>query len=165
MTVLETIKNDLISAFKKGDSDAVSVLRLVEATIKNKEIEKRTWLSKKNQDASELEKQSKLSDEEITAVLISEAKKRKEAIEQFQKGNRDDLVKKEEKEFLILQKYLPAQFSPEEIRQEVLKTIAELKPAGPADFGKIMNVLAARLKGKADGKIIAEILKKELEKS
>lgn len=170
MSILQTIKSDLISALKNRDAETVSVLRLIDSAVKNKEIGKRTLLarlgaSKMTQikDVAELEKQSRLSEEEIIELLMSETKKRKEAIEQFRKGGRNDLAEKEEKEIAILQKYLPTQLTAEEIRQEAKRVIAETKPIGPSDFGKTMGILASRLKGRAEGKIVAEILKKELE--
>lgn len=154
MEVEKTIKQDLINALKNKEEEQISVLRLIKSAITNKEIEKRS----KSKESSEL------SEEEIIEVLASEAKRRKESIEAFKKGNRLDLVEKEKRELEIIQKYLPSQLSPEEIKKEVKKAIEEIKPGGPSDFGKVMGILSQRLKGRADGKTIADILRKELEK-
>lgn len=151
MNTLETIKKDLIAALKDKDKVRVSTLRLIEAVLKNKEIAKRGQ-----------GKPTEFSDDEIVQILSFEAKKRKEAIEAFQKGGRADLAEKESKELEIIKKYLPAQLSGEEIEKEVKSAIAELKPSGPSDFGKLMGFLSKKLKGRADGKTISEILKKEL---
>lgn len=108
------IKEDIISAIKSGLSDDVSTLRFLSSVIKNKELAKRKTLSKEPaswQTTAELEKLSELTDEEITGVILSEIKKRKESIVQYEKGGRAELAKKEETELGILKKYVPEEIS------------------------------------------------------
>lgn len=160
----DKIQNELKTALKEKNELVVSVLRMIAAAIKNQEIEKRTKLSKTIKDVLELEKLSKLTEEEVLEAVGREAKKRKEAITEFRKGNREDLASKEEQEFKIISRYLPEQLSEDEIKQEMEKVISEAKPSGPQDFGKIMGSLMARLKGRADGKLAGELLKEKLQK-
>lgn len=135
----EKINNDLKKAQKEKNEIELLVLRGVNATIHNKEIEK---------------KKKELDDEEIAEVLMSEAKKRKEAIIEFEKGNRRDLVEKEQKELEILKKYLPEQMSEEQVKQEAKKIIEETGAVGLQDMGKVMGALMSKLKGRADGGIV-----------
>ena len=140
-------------------------MRGINAAIHNKEIEKRTKLSKQEKDIEKLEKESKIIEEEVMEVVSNEAKKRKEAIEEFKKGDRNDLAEKEQKELEILKKYLPEQMNEEQIKQEAKKTIEETNATGVQDTGKVMSVLMPKLKGKAEGglvsKIVGELLKGE----
>jgi uncharacterized protein YqeY len=163
MSVIEKINEDLKKAQQEKDELEVLVLRGINAAIHNKEIEKRTKLSKEEKDIEKLKEGSKLTEEEIVEVVSSEAKKRKEAIEEFRKGDRDDLAKKEEKELEILKKYLPEQMGEEQIKEEAKKVIKEVSAIGPQDTGKVMEVLMPKLKGKAEGgmvsKIVSQLLK------
>lgn len=162
MILSAKIQNDLKTALKEKNAAALSVLRMITAAIKNKEIEKRTRLSKTEKSVIELEKLSKLNNEEVLEVLSREAKKRKESIAEFIKGGREDLAKKEEEEWKIIAQYLPQQFSEEEIKEEINRIIGEVKPQGSQDFGKIMGPLMTKLKGRADGKLVGELLKEKL---
>ena len=161
----EKINNELKKALQEKDELLLLVLRGVNAAIHNKEIEKRTQLSKQEKDVEKLKKESKLIEEEVMQVISSEAKKRKDSIEEFKKGGRDDLVEKEEKELEILKKYLPEQMSEEQIKEQAKKAIEETGAAGPQDTGKVMGALMPKLKGKAEGgmvsKIVSELLKGE----
>lgn len=162
MSLIEKINQDLRKALKGKNELEVLVLRGLNAAIHNKEIEKRTKLSKEEKDIEKLKEESKLTEEEFIEVISTEAKKRKEAIEEFRKGNRNDLVEKEGKELEILKKYLPEQMSEEQIKEEAKKAIEEVGAIGPKDTGKVMSVLMPRLKGKAEGvvasKIVGELL-------
>lgn len=157
----ETLQRDFKAALKERDSGAVSVLRMINAAIKNRELEKRNQL-RKTEAISDLEKLSKLTDEEITEVLRREAKKRKEAIEGFRAGAREELALGEEEELKFIEKYLPKQLAQDEVNTEIEKIIAEIKPKGPQDFGRVMGALMAKLRGKVDGKIAGELLKNKL---
>lgn len=140
------IKNDLNASVKSGDKITRDVLRLLNSDIKNKEIELR----------------KKLNDNEVVGVIKNSAKKRKDSIEQFAKGGREDLVSREEKELEVLKKYMPEQMGEEEIKaivQDVIK-----KSTGTSDFGKVMKEVMQRAKGTADGKMASGIVKEELEK-
>jgi len=149
MTLKERIKNDTIDGLKKGDKEKALTLRMLQAAIKNKEID-----LKKREEG--------LSDDEALDVISGEAKKRRDAIEAYQKGNRKDLVQKEQAELAILQVYLPLPLTDEEITGEVAKAIEETGAATPADIGKVMNSVMKRLKGKADGANVSAIVKKML---
>lgn len=162
MSLYETIQQDLKDSLKQKDSTAVSVLRMVVSAVKNRELEKRNKLSK-TEEVSDLEELSKLTDEEIIEVLSKQAKQRKESIEGFKSGGRDELALKEQEELEVISKYLPEQLSEDEINKEIEKTVNEIKPSGMQDFGKVMGVLMARLKGKADGNIAGKLLKERLQ--
>ncbi len=157
MSIKDKINEDIKSAFKGGSSEEVSTLRFLSSVIKNKELEKRARLSKENKDAAELEKLSELSDEEITGVVSSEIKKRKDSITQYEKGGRDDLVKKETAELEILKKYAPAEMPEEELRALIKNKIGNEK-----DIGKAMGLIMAEVKGRADGTIVKKIIEEEM---
>jgi len=150
----EKIKNELNNALKEKNELAVLTWRQLLAMIVNKEKEKKYKLK--------AEKEVELTDEEVLEVIASEAKKRKEAIVEFTKGKRDDLVEKEKKELALLEKYLPTQLSNEEIRDLVQKTIEKIKPQGMKDMGKVMAELMPQIKGRADGRVVSEIVKELL---
>ena len=161
----EKINSDLKKAQQEKDELVILVLRGVNAAIHNKEIEKRTKLSKEEKDIEKLKKESKIIEEEVVGVVSSEAKKRKEAIEEFKKGGRDEMAEKEQKELEILKKYLPEQMGEDQIKEEAKKTIEEVGAVGPQDIGKVMAGLMPKLKGKAEGgvvsKVVGELLKNE----
>ena len=161
----EKLDSDLKKAQQEKDELVLLVLRGINAAIHNKEIEKRTKLSKDEKDIAKLEKESKLIEEEVMQIILSEAKKRKDSIEEFKKGKRDDLVKKEEKELEILKKYLPEQMSEEQIKEQAKEVIKETGAVGSQDTGKVMAALMPKLKGRVEGgavsRIVNELLKSE----
>lgn len=133
------------SALKAGKKQELKVLRFVLSQIKYEEIAK----------------QKELSDEEIVSLLQKEIKKRKEAIEMFKKGNRSDLVKEEEEQITIIQKFLPQQLTEEELNKvidEVLSLEKEEK-----NMGKIIGLVVSRVKGKADGSTVADLVRQKLQ--
>ncbi len=148
MSTHDSIKENLTMALKGGDKDRAGVLRLLLAELNNKQKEKFGG------------KPQPLADEDALAVLQKEAKKRREAIELFKKGNRDDLVKKDEAELKIIEEYLPKQLS----REEVEKVVDDLAAKGAGDFNSLMKEAMKELKGKADGKVVSEIVKEKLAK-
>ena len=154
----EKINGEIKQAMINKEELLLLVLRGINASIKNKEIEKRTKLSKQEKDLAKLDELCKLSDEEIIDVISSEAKKRKDSIEEFTKGNRMDLVEKEQKELEILKKYLPEQMSEDAIKEIVQKAIAETSAIGPKDTGKVMAKIMPQVKGKVDGTIVSKIV-------
>jgi len=164
MTLKEKINENFRRSLKEKATLETSVLRMLWAAILNKEKEKRAKIAKDKKDMSEkdLEKESQLSDEESTEVVSSEAKKRKEAITGFQKGERPDLVEKEKKELEILQKYLPEQLSEEKIQKLAKEAIGKVGATGSQDMGKIMAELMPKVKGKADGTVVSRIVKELL---
>ena len=153
MSLVEKINKDLKQAMKEKNELLVLVLRSINSEIHNKEIEK-----KASSYAKASEDKEELTEEDILGILMSEAKKRKEAIEEFKKGNRNDLAEKEQKELEILKKYLPEQMSEDQIQEEAKKTIEELGAAGPQDTGKVMSVLMPKFKGKAEGGVVSKIV-------
>jgi hypothetical protein len=146
MPLADRIKSDLHAALKGGDAFATGVLRYLLAQLHNREIEKKTQGSG-----------GALSDEEAVAVLQKEAKKRKEAAALFTKGGRNDLAEQELREHDVITSYIPAQLSDEEI----VKVIDELI-SRHSDFGALMRETMGRVKGRADGKRVGELVKKRL---
>ena len=149
MGLNEKISDDLKAAMKSGDKIRLETLRTIRAALMEKEIEKRG-------------SGAAMSPEDEVGVLTSAAKKRKESIEVFQKGGRADLVEQEGKELAIIQEYLPRQMSADEVEAIVRGVAGELGAVSAADFGKVMSAVMKQLKGKADGKLIQEIVKKAL---
>lgn len=147
----QKIVDDLKLAMRAGDADRVGLLRLVQSAIHNKEIEKRT----KEKAVVDVE----LTEEETLQLMQTELKKRREAMEIFRKGEREDLASKEEKEAVIIMEYLPKQMSVEETEAAVSRILKEF---GAKDFGSAMKAVMAELRGKADAKMISEIIKKKL---
>jgi uncharacterized protein YqeY len=168
------IQENLNSALKEKKELEVSVLRLLSAAIFNKEKEKRYKLSKRksevelekmgkeSKEAEELEKESTLIDEEVIDVISSEIKKRKEAIVEFEKGDREDLVKKEKAEMEILTEYLPEQLSEEEIKKLATEVIGKTDAKEIKDMGKVMASITPQVKGKADMSLVSKIVKESL---
>lgn len=158
----EKLQKDLNESLKTGDSLKRLVLGLVMTAIKNKELMKRQQLSRTTSDVMQLEKQSQLTDEEVIEVIAGEVKKRREAIEQFKAGGRDELAQKEKSEMDILLTYLPEQLSEEEVRTEIQKTITEIGANGIKDMGKVIGAVMAKLKGKVEGGLVSKIVKELL---
>ena len=136
------LADDLKQALRSGDKLKVSVIRMTLAAVHNAEIAQgRTF-----------------DDPDILGVLSKEVKQRHESIEAFRQGNREDLLAQEEAELAIIQAYLPQPVTREEIVAEARKVIAEVGAQGPSDKGKVMSQIMARLKGKADGREINEVV-------
>lgn len=160
-TMRQKIQDDLTAALKDKKELELSVLRLLNSAIVNKEKTKRYKISKEKPELieSELEKESQLTDEETLEVISSETKKRKEAILLFEKGQRMELAEKEKKEAAILEKYLPEQLSEEEIKKLAKEAIQKTGVKEMKDMGKIMAELMPKVKGKADGGLVSKIIK------
>ena len=158
----DKINEDLTIALKSGSGGIVSALRFLMSVIKNNELLKRTKLSKENKPVEELEKLSELSDDETISVVLSEIKKRKESIVQYEKGGRKDLAEKETKELEIIKKYAPEEMREEELRAVVKKKISEMGEVTAKEFGKIMGSVMAEVKGRAGGDAVKKIIEEEL---
>jgi len=160
----EKIEEDFQKALKEKNEEEVSVLRVLRAEMVNKEKEKRHQKSKENPGLAleELEKESQLTDEELVSLIASEVKKRKEAVLEFEKGKRGDLVEKEKKEIEILKRYLPEQLSEEEIKKLVKETIQRLGAKSLKDMGRVMGEIMPKIKGRAEGEIVSKIVREEL---
>ena len=152
MALKEKIAEDQKNALKNGDALRLSVLRMLSASVANKEIELR-------------KKDIGLSDQEVLDVVSSEAKRRKDAVAEYEKGGRQDLAQKEANEFKILQEYLPPEISEEDLLRIVRDGIRETGATSEKDFGKVMKVIMPTLKGKASGDRISQALKEELAKA
>jgi hypothetical protein len=158
----EKIQKEMTDALKAGDQTKRITLGMLMNSVKNKEIVKRSALSKTVDDPAKLEEQSHLNDDEILEVIASEVKKRKESIEQFELANRKELAEKEKTEMSILTAYMPEQMGEDDIRAEVVKTISALNAQGLKDMGKVIGAVVGKLKGKADGGIVSRIAKELL---
>ncbi|KKP31008.1 MAG: hypothetical protein A2312_00515 [Candidatus Staskawiczbacteria bacterium RIFOXYB2_FULL_32_9] len=170
----ENIQSDMKNAMKSSHTFELGVLRMVLASFQAKEKEKRYKMSKDPvislaQDGQEITEQelikaSELSEAEAIDVLSSEVKKRKDAILLYEKGGRPELAENEKKEIEVLQKYLPAQLSQDEIKKLVVESIASTGAKEIKDMGKIMANLNPKIKGKADGGQVSKIVKELLAK-
>jgi len=158
----DKINEDLTIALKSGSGGIVSALRFLMSVIKNNELLKRTKLSKENKPVEELEKLSELSDDETISVVLSEIKKRKESIVQYEKGGRKDLAEKETKELEIIKKYAPEEMGENELRAVVKKKISEIGEVAAKEFGKIMGSVMAEVRGRAGGDAVKKIIEEEL---
>lgn len=149
MSLREKIPQDLKDALRSKKALELTVLRMLQSSIRNKEIEKN---------------KKELSDEEVIEVVGSEIKKRKEASAEFEKVNRHDAADKEKAEIEILMRYMPSQLTEDEIRAEVKKAITGADAKSTKDLGKVMKIIIPAVKGKADGSVVSKIVKEELEK-
>lgn len=162
MNLKNKINKDINSALKERLTDIALTLRFLMSIVKNKELGKRAKLSKEGKQKENLEKLSELNDEEIIEVILSEIKKRKESIFQYEKGWRKDLAVREIKEMEILKKYVPEEMSEGELRNLIKNKINDLSGATMRDFGKIMGLIMAEVKGRSDGGIVKRIIEEEL---
>ena len=164
------LQSDLKESLKSGNTKKRMVIGGIMSAIKNRELDKRGKLSKTGTPADKLDEESKLDDEEILEVVASEAKKRKESIESFRSGGREDLVTGEKEELDILMTYMPEQMSEDAVREEVKKAIAEIHSTGSGqagakdikDMGKVISAVMAKIKGKAEGSLVSRLVKEEL---
>lgn len=149
MSLQERLIDDMKAALKAGDALRLSVIRLLRSELRNMEIAKG----------------APLTDDEIIQGVVREAKRRREAIEQFQKAGRADLVEKETAELKVLSQYLPEQLDEAEIVGIAQEVISELQATSKADKGKIMGALMQRVRGRADGRLVNQIVDRLLASS
>ena len=142
----ERILKELMQAMKAQDKERLSVLRMVKGAIQLEEINKK----------------KELSDDEVIAVISKQIKTRKESIEEFKKGNREDLVTQTENEVTILSEYMPEQLSEEEIIKIIEDAFNEVNPQAPSDMGKIMKTVTPKLTGKADMTFVSKTVKEKI---
>ena len=143
----EKIFNDYKQALKNKETIRSSTLSFLRSEIGNALIEKR----KKN-----------LDDAEVISIIKKQIKQHQDSIEQFKKGNRQDLVDKETRELEILKSYLPQELSAEEVKKIIEEAVKETQAVSPKDMGKVMKVVLAKIAGKADGKLVSELVKARL---
>ena len=146
MNYKETLDKEMVQAAKAQDKDRLSALRLIKNTLHNREIDLRR----------------ELEEVEVLQALASMAKQRNDSIEQFRNGGRQDLVEKETGELKVIQEFMPAQLSDEEVSREIEAAIAEVGATSIKDMGKVMKVLMSKLTGKADGKVVGDKVKARL---
>ena len=148
MGLKEDLSKDMVKAMKAGEKLRVSTLRMLIAAVKYKEIDKG----------------EALTDADVQKVATTMAKQRRDSIEQFRAGGREEMAKQEEEELKILSEFLPEQVSESEVMKVVEEIAGEVGARGPADMGKVMKGVMAKLKGRADGKVVQEAVKGFLSK-
>jgi uncharacterized protein YqeY len=144
----QRLESDLKDALKSGNQDAKDTIRFTLAAIKNAEIEK----------------SGPLNEAEGLALLQQQVKRRADAIDQFKSGNRADLVEREEAQLRVLEQYLPARMSDEEVRVLVAQAIGDVGATSPKDMGKVMPVVIERAEGRADGRRLSNAVREGLSK-
>lgn len=148
MSLKEKIRQDMVSATKSRDLVALSTLRMLLASVKNREIE----LLEEADDA------------EVMKIIATSIKQRKESVEFYDKGGRKDLVEKETREIEVLEAYLPPQLNREDLVSLIEEIISEVGALGVRDIGKVMKDLMPRVTGRADGKEVSDLVREILSK-
>jgi uncharacterized protein len=146
MSVKEELNNTMKQAMKARDVLRLSVVRMIISTVKNREIDQK----------------HELGDQEVTEVIATLCKQRRESIRMYQEGNRQDLVDKESAELALMLDFLPKQLDPSEIDELVTQVIAEIGAEGLKDMGRTMKSLTPKIAGRADGKAVSEMVRQKL---
>ena len=146
MALKERLNQEMKQAMKARDSLRLTTIRMILTAVKNREIEQK----------------KELDDREVTAVLSTMLKQRREAADAYRKGGRDELAKKEEREIEILQDFLPTQLSSEEIGKVIDSAIKETGAGSMKEMGAVMKIVSSRTAGRADGKVVSEMVRKRL---
>ncbi|GIP15327.1 hypothetical protein J40TS1_09690 [Paenibacillus montaniterrae] len=147
MNLSDRLTDDMKQAMKDQDKFKLATIRMMRAAVKNQEIDLKRALN----------------DEEVLQILSREIKQRKDSLQEFKKAGRDDLVENLAAEIDIISKYLPEQLTEEEIQEIVRQTIQELGASSKADMGKVMGALMPKTKGRADGKLVNQIVQQFLQ--
>jgi uncharacterized protein len=145
-TLYQRLDQAFKEAIKNQQPVTAATLRLLKSAIRYREVDARR----------------QLTEEELQAIINTQVKQRREAMAEYAKANRPELAKKEEEELSVLLSFLPPQLSAEELAAEVTDVIAELGASSPKDFGKVMKTAMGRLTGRADGKVVQEIVRQRL---
>ena len=148
MSLKEHISEDMKTAMRAKDSGRLATIRLINAAIKQREVDERI----------------ELSDDQVLSVIEKMIKQRKDSISQFEAGGRQDLADIEKAELVVLNAYMPAQMSEAEVQAEVTAAVAAVGATGPQDMGKVMGVLKPKLAGRADMTAVSAIVKAALSK-
>jgi uncharacterized protein YqeY len=146
MSLKQQLTEDMKAAMKAGEKDRLAVIRLINAAIKQREVDERI----------------ELDDAAVLAVLEKMVKQRKDSVSQFEAASREDLAAIERAEIVVIERYLPAKLGEAEILAAIETAIAETGATGPADMGKLMGVLKPRLAGQADMGQVSALIKKKL---
>ncbi len=149
MSLKDRLTEEMKVAMKAKDELKLSVIRLVRSAVKNREIDQK----------------KELDDRGTGEVIASLVKQRRESIRMFGEAGRDDLVAKEERELQVLLAFLPQQLTPEEVTELILKAIAASGAQGPKDMGLVMKALQSQVAGRADGKMVSEMVREQLAKA
>lgn len=147
MNLNERLNEDMKSMMKSGDKFSLSVVRMLRSAVKNVEINERRTLA----------------DDEVTEILTREVKQRRDALQEFEKAGRQDLVDQAKAEIEVIQRYLPQPLSEEELTRIVQETVNEIGATSKADMGKVMSALMPKVKGRADGKQVNAAVSRLLE--
>lgn len=147
MSLKQKLQEDLKSSMKNKDTVRKSVVTLIRASIKQFEVDNRV----------------DLDEDGIIDVIAKQLKQRRDALVEFEKAGREDLIKETEAEIEVLKEYLPQQLSEEELEEIVKSTISEVGATSMKDMGKIMSVIQPKVKGRADGKLINKLVKQNLQ--
>lgn len=147
MAIKDQLMQDLKEAMKNKEDVRKSVITLIRAAVKQREVDERV----------------ELSEEQVQDIIAKQLKQRRDSLEEFKKAGREDLIEQTQKEIEIITTYLPAQLSIEEIKTLVDEAIAETGATSVKDMGKIMSVLNPKTKGRADGKVVNEVVRKKLQ--
>jgi uncharacterized protein YqeY len=148
MSLKEKLSEDMKAAMRAKESDKLATIRLINAAIKQREVDERI----------------ELGDDQVLSVIEKMIKQRKDSITQFEAGGRQDLADKEKAEIVVLAAYMPAQMSDAEVQAEVAAAIAQSGASGPQDMGKVMAVLKPKLAGRADMTAVSGLVKAALAK-
>ena len=148
MTLKETLSEDMKAAMRAKDSEKLATIRLINAAIKQREVDERI----------------ELGDDQVLSVIEKMIKQRKDSITQFEAGGRQDLADKEKSEIAVLAAYMPAQMSEAEVQAEVATAVTQAGASGPQDMGKVMAVLKPKLAGRADMTAVSALVKAALTK-
>ena len=146
MTLKQQLTDDMKAAMKSGDKHSLGVIRLMNAAIKQREIDERI----------------ELDDAQVLAVLDQMVKQRRDSVTQYEAANREDLAAVEREEITVIERYLPAKLGEAEIIAAIDAAKAETGASGPADMGKLMGVLKPRLAGQADMGLVSKLVKQRL---
>ena len=146
-TLKDRLEKDLLAAMKKRDAVGLRTLRGLKAALQTKELEKG---------------RGSLSDEDVVAVLQKQARQRKEALSQFEDGGRGDLAEREKEELAIIGTYLPEELTEAELEKIVLEAVATANASSPSDMGKVMGLVMLRVRGRADGNRVRELVSSTL---
>ena len=144
--IFDKINADLITSMKAKDEASTSALRMLKSAIKYKEVDLKR----------------EVKDEEVIEVLSKQAKQRKESIEGFEKGGRTEMAAKEKAELILIEKYLPASLSEDELLRLIEEAVKSSGAAGPKDMGKVMGILTPKIKGRADMGKVSGLVKSKL---
>lgn len=150
MALKDQIMADLKEAMKQKQQERLRVLRSLKAKLLEKEISERKG------------GEGELNDEQVVEVLMKAAKQRKESIEQFEEGDREDLAENEREELAIIESYLPEMLSEDEIREVARKKIDDMGAEDMSDMGRVMGAMMQELKGQAEGSKVSKVVKEEL---